>query len=83
MRNNSVIEQYAQRYHEEKMRNNSVIEQYAQRYHEEKVKEDDKEKAIKLLKRGISAEIIAEAMPSLSEEEILKLKEELDLQTVV
>ena len=61
----------------------SVIEQYAQRYHEEKVKEDDKEKAIKLLKRGISAEIIAEAMPSLSEEEILKLKEELDLQTIV
>ena len=61
----------------------SVIEQYAQRYHEEKVKEDDKEKAIKLLKRGISAEIIAEAMPSLSEEEILKLKDSLAVQTAI
>ena len=75
--------EYAQRYYEEKMRNNSVIEQYAQRYHEEKVKEDDKEKAIKLLKRGISAEIIAEAMPSLSEEEILKLKDSLAVQTAI
>ena len=75
--------EYAQRYYEEKMRNNSVIEQYAQRYHEEKVKEDDKEKAIKLLKRGISAEIIAEAMPSLTEEEILKLKDSLAVQTAI
>ena len=61
----------------------SVIEQYAQRYHEEKVKEDDKEKAIKLLKRGISTEIIAEAMPSLTEEEILKLKDSLAVQTAI
>lgn len=65
----SVIERYA--------------EQYAQQYHKEKVKEDDMEKAIKLLKRGISAEIIAEAMPSLSEEEILKLKDSLALQTAI
>ena len=57
----SVIERYA--------------EEYAQQYHEERVAEQAKEAAFKLLKKGIPPEVIAEALPSLSIEDIKQLQQ--------
>ena len=79
----AIIEEYAKRYHEEQMQNSNVIEQYAKRYHEEQTRENDKEKVIRLLKKGISIEIIAETFPSLSQDAIQKLKDELELHAAV
>ena len=53
----------------------SVIEEYAQQYHEERVAEQAKEAAFKLLKKGIPPEVIAEALPSLSIEDIKQLQQ--------
>ncbi len=53
----------------------SVFDEYAD--------ERDKETATNLLRNGVSVELIVKSMPSLSEEEILKLKDSLALQTAI
>ncbi len=53
----------------------SVFDEYAD--------ERDRETAMNFLKNGASIEMVAKCMPSLSEEEILKLKESLMLQTAI
>lgn len=84
----SVIEQYAQRYHEEKMRDNNVIEQYAQQYHEEKMRESNvveqyaekrannerKNLAVKLLKDATFPLSKIAELTGLSEQEVESLK---------
>ena len=49
----------------------SVFDEYAQ----ERVAEQAKEAAYKLLKKGISPEVIAEALPSISIEDIKQLQQ--------
>jgi hypothetical protein len=51
----------------------NVFEEYA----EERVKETAKETALKLLRKGISIETIAEVLPSLSLDFIKQLKQQL------
>lgn len=53
----------------------SVFDEYAD--------ERDKETATNLLRNGVSVELIVKSMPSLSEEEILKLKDSLALQAAI
>ncbi len=53
----------------------SVFDEYAD--------ERDKETAVNLLKENMSIEFILRVLPSLSEEEILKLKDSLSLQTAI
>ena len=66
----SVIEQYAQRYHEEKMRDANVIEEYKNKC----VNEELNIAAEKMLKEGIALEIIARVLPSLSTETLQQLQ---------
>ena len=53
----------------------SVFDEYAQQYHEERVAEREKAVAIRLLKEGLPAEIIAKAIPSFSIEDIKQLQQ--------
>ena len=66
----SVIEQYAQRYHEEKMRDANVIEEYKNKC----VNEELNIAAEKMLKEGIALETIARVLPSLSTETLQQLQ---------
>ena len=53
----------------------SVFDEYAQEVAQERVAEREKEAAFKLLKKGIPPEVIAEALPSLSIEDIKQLQQ--------
>ena len=53
----------------------SVFDEYAEEVAQERVAEQAKETAIRFLKEGVSAEIIAKAIPSFSIEDIKQLQQ--------